>query len=100
MPFDFAVFLKGFPHLIALIEFHGEQHYRPVTFGSRTKDPKENLRRIQQSDSIKKEYCNDKQIPLLVIRWDEADEIETKIDEFIETVKNNSEPSEKSDCAA
>jgi len=30
MPFDFAIFKNG--KLVCLIEFDGEQHYRPIDF--------------------------------------------------------------------
>lgn len=77
LPFDFAVFNDD-NELLFLIEYQGEQHYKPFNF-NRNKNPEimeENLKKIQLRDKIKKEYCEKNKIPLLTIPYWEFDNIE------------------------
>lgn len=61
--FDFAIFKNE--KLYCLIEFQGPQHDKPVEhFGG-----KEQFLILQENDAIKKEYCNNKQIPLIIIPY-------------------------------
>lgn len=65
LPFDFAIFEEG--NIKLLIEYDGEQHYKPY----RTENGEEKLRKIQKNDNIKNEYCNNNDIDLLRIPyWD------------------------------
>ena len=64
LPFDFYL-----PDLNLCIEFDGEQHYKPVKLWGGL----EGLRKIQESDQIKKQYCIDNNIRLLRIRFDNKD---------------------------
>ncbi|QSF43347.1 hypothetical protein [Paenibacillus tianjinensis] len=64
LPFDFAIFNRD-ENLLFLIEYNGEQHYKPVDlFGGINK-----LLKQQENDEIKIKYCNDKHINLLIIHY-------------------------------
>lgn len=68
---DFAILDKSQnPKL--LIEYDGEQHFKPVKgWGG-----EEGLKGVQLRDSIKNTYCKDHNIPLLRIPYTEKDHIE------------------------
>ena len=62
LPFDFYL-----PELNVCIEYDGIQHYEPIKhFGG-----EEALTEIKKRDKIKTNYCNDNDITLLRIRYDE-----------------------------
>lgn len=63
--FDFAIFDQG--HLICLIEFQGQQHYQKV-YGT-WRDTEEDFKLRQKRDEIKREYCKNKNIPLIEIPY-------------------------------
>ena len=67
-----------------LIEYDGEQHYRPVNFGG-CSDSKALLSHnaTKFNDNIKNQYCKDNNIPLLRIPYWEFDNIETILEEFL-----------------
>jgi hypothetical protein len=81
LPFDFAILKENI--VIALIEYHGKQHYTPISFGSKTRCPEEMFKEIQQRDLIKKQWCETKNIPFLEIPYTEFDNIENIIIEFL-----------------
>jgi len=66
LPFDNAIFNDN-NNIILLIEYQGEQHYKPVKhFGGETKFKKQ-----VRNDKIKKQFCKINNIPLLIIPyWD------------------------------
>lgn len=67
--FDFAVFKEQ--QLYCLIEFQGDQHYKPVEwFGG-----EENLKVVQARDDIKREYCKKNNIKLIEIPYKDKDEL-------------------------
>lgn len=73
VPFDFYI-----PEYNILIEYNGIQHYKPIgLFGG-----EEHLKYRQNNDNIKKNYCKENNIPLLIIRYDDKD-IEKTIKDFI-----------------
>lgn len=73
LPFDFYI-----PEYNILIEYNGIQHYKPIgLFGG-----EEHLKYRQNNDNIKKNYCKENNIPLLIIRYDDKD-IEKTIKDFI-----------------
>ncbi|MEI4827996.1 hypothetical protein WAX78_00715 [Bacillus sp. FJAT-53711] len=76
MPFDFAVFINE--NLICLIEYQGGQHYAPVDFFGGVETFEDLLIR----DTIKKQYCISKGIPLLVIPYWEFDNIEEILENY------------------
>jgi len=59
LPFDFYL-----PKYNTCIEFNGKQHYEPVSiFGG-----EEVFKNQQERDEIKKEYCKQNNIPLVIIK--------------------------------
>jgi hypothetical protein len=75
--FDFAVFHER--RLIAVVEYHGEQHYRPVDFfGGEAA-----FRGCRKRDGIKRDYCRSNGIPLLEIPFNDADRIPEIVAAFI-----------------
>ncbi len=81
LPFDFAIFDSN-KTLKALIEFNGEQHYRPVRkFGGKKAFVNQTAR-----DKIKIEYCSSNNIPLLIIKFDQKDSINEIIESFLKTI--------------
>ncbi len=61
--FDFALLREN--KIVALIEYDGEQHYRPtLRYGG-----EEKLRLVQERDRIKNEYCKRKGIRLIRVPW-------------------------------
>ena len=77
LPFDFQVTVKGRK---GLIEFNGEQHYSKLGGFF-------DLDLIQKRDRIKKEYCQENKIPLLVISYEEYSDIENKVDHFVNSLR-------------
>ena len=81
LPFDFAI-LNTNEDVIGLIEYQGEQHYRPIDyFGGEEKYNKQVAR-----DNIKKEYCKKNNIPLLLIPYWDYKNIEKIINDFINNI--------------
>lgn len=73
--FDIATF-KG-DKIVALIEFDGAQHYRPVKrFGGEA-----TFKVIQRRDAIKTQYCTDNGIPLIRIPYWDFDNIDAILTE-------------------
>lgn len=52
-----------------LIEYDGEQHFTPQTFGSSTLNGEEKLALTQEYDSIKNKWCLENNIPLIRIPY-------------------------------
>lgn len=80
LPFDFAVFNEG--KLICLIEYEGIQHFEPVKFFGGV----ENLRVVQRRDGIKREFCKSKGIKLIEIPYWEKENVESILDEELNTL--------------
>ena len=79
LPFDFYL-----PDFNILIEYDGEQHYRPVNFGGKTKEKAlQQFKTIQKHDLIKNEYCDRNQIALIRIPYTETDNIKNILDKFM-----------------
>ncbi|MEN6290519.1 MAG: hypothetical protein ABFD07_00680, partial [Methanobacterium sp.] len=62
LPFDFYL-----PDYNICIEFHGQQHYNPINYWGGRKGFEKQTKR----DLIKKNYCKNNNIKLIVIRYDE-----------------------------
>lgn len=76
--FDFAILLDN---KILIVEFNGLQHYKAVKyFGGIVR-----LKRCQENDNIKKEYCIANNIPMLIIKYNEFNEIASMLDDFIKS---------------
>jgi len=78
LPFDFVVFQDD---KIKAIEYQGEHHYMPVTFGGG--DNKLNFDRIKITDGIKKKWCEENQVPLLAISFIDFDNISMILNDFL-----------------
>lgn len=80
LPFDFYL-----PKYNLCIEYDGEQHYiiREKRFGS-TEKPKEILNQIKQRDKIKDDYCKINNINLLRIKYDQFNNIEKILKEYLD----------------
>jgi hypothetical protein len=76
LPFDFAIFDKN-NILFCLIEFQGEQHYKPVKWFGGVKK----FESLQKRDNIKKEYCKNNGIKLIVIPYWERNSINSILEE-------------------
>lgn len=87
LPFDFAIFHPKTKKLLFLIELNGEQHYYPYTFANENSDKKkENLKQRKKLDAIKRKFCTDNKIPLLIIKYTEFEIKEKIFDEFYKKV--------------
>lgn len=82
LPFDFYL-----PKYNLLIEYDGQQHYRPVNFGGISdEEAYENFKITQLHDSIKNNYCDVHNIPLLRIPYWEQKNIEQIILDKIKSI--------------
>ena len=78
LPFDFATFSDN--GSIQLIEFHGEQHYRPIEYwGGKNK-----FRKVKKNDMLKTKFCENHGIPFLVISY--KDDIQMLLSKFLKKV--------------
>lgn len=74
--FDFYI-----PNLNTCIEYDGEQHYRPVTFGGNNDTKAEERYRLNiLRDKIKTDYCKNNSINLIRIPYTDFDNIESILD--------------------
>jgi len=81
LPFDFAIFNNG--ELLGLIEYQGQQHFFVPSW---SKNKETNIKNFEDTlfrDSIKKKYCEDNNIPILYISYEEFNIVEDKILEFL-----------------
>ena len=79
--FDFALF-NSLNKIVGLIEFQGEQHFYPVnTFGGI-----DSFIERKFNDNKKIEYCNNNNIPLLLLR--KNDNMELKLNKYITKIYN------------
>lgn len=79
LPFDFAVFDHN-QELLGLIEFNGIQHYQAVRrFGG-----KKALEGQTKRDAIKRLFCEENNIPLLVVKYDQTDDIPALVGKFLQ----------------
>lgn len=62
LPFDFYI-----PNINTCIEFQGAQHYEPL----HCRGGEEEFKLILLRDSIKQQYCKDKNINLILIKFNE-----------------------------
>lgn len=76
LPFDFYL-----PDFNALIEFQGEQHFRPVDFSytptrAASEKTKKIFKDLQERDRIKKEFANQNGFNFIEINYKEINKIE------------------------
>ena len=78
LPFDFAVFECG--KLAYLIEYDGEQHFKPINFnGINEAESLKVFNKCKHNDNIKDKYCKENNINLIRIPYFEFDNIENII---------------------
>lgn len=75
LPFDFYL-----PEFNICIEYDGEQHFRPVDFFG----GEEGLEERQRNDIIKTQYCQNNNIRLCRIRYDQ--DVKQKLDEYLSEI--------------
>lgn len=81
--FDFAIF-SSINELICLVEYDGEQHFRPVNFGGISNELAEfNFKTTAYNDSLKNEFCKLNKIKLLRLPYYLSEE---KIKEMITNI--------------
>ena len=81
LPFDFYI-----PSLNICIEYNGEQHYKPVRFnGMHKRNAHTNYELQTIKDDIKKSYCTENGITLIVIPYWEFTSIESIIEPYLKT---------------
>ena len=74
LPFDTMFYVDK---KLCLIEFDGEQHYRPVAFGNMTDEQaKQQFETNKKRDEIKNTYCEQNKIKLIRIPYWDFDKIE------------------------
>lgn len=77
LPFDFYI-----PSLNACIEYDGEQHFRPVSFGGHNAEKAlQKFKETCKNDNIKNEYCKNNKIKLIRIPYTEFNNIERFLEE-------------------
>jgi very-short-patch-repair endonuclease len=81
--YDFKVMIDEVKFV--LIEFDGEQHFRPVNFGGgkTAQQILDDFKQTRTHDRIKDSYCTDNGIALLRIKYDQVDLSGVMITEFI-----------------
>lgn len=85
--FDFGI-LDSDENLIGAIEYNGNQHYKPFDF-SRNKEQENALKEYKilcLKDNIKKEWCEKNNIPMLILKYDEDDNLENNVVSFLTTL--------------
>jgi len=77
LKFDFGIFECINRNIEFLIEYDGEQHFRPVRFHGISKEKAQNnFIKTKEHDEIKNKYCISNNIPLIRIPYWEYDNIE------------------------
>lgn len=72
LPFDFALFSDE--KLLGLIEFDGQQHFKPYTFNNCSEEEAyKKYKQCVDRDIIKTNYCIDKHIKLLRITYEDLE---------------------------
>lgn len=75
LPFDFAIFYQN--KLYCLIEYDGEQHFKPVNFnGISDEKALELFNKTKTRDEIKNSYCKTNKISLIRINYNDYNKIE------------------------
>jgi hypothetical protein len=83
LPFDFGIYENS--ELLYLIEFNGIQHYRPMLgrWGISNEKADYLLQQIKIRDSIKKNFCEEHNIPLLIIPYNRLNSVGKYLEQFI-----------------
>ncbi len=79
LPFDFAVYFEN--KLLCLIEYQGQQHYKPADYFGGYKSFEQTV----HNDNIKRMYCNKRNIPLIEIPYWETENIKEILEKELKT---------------
>ena len=83
LPFDFYI-----EKYCLIIEYDGQQHFKPVDFAGKGEEWSiQNMRETQRRDAIKNQYCEDNNINILRIPYWEFDDIEKLIKDKLNSLK-------------
>lgn len=83
LPFDFGIYDKD-DKLLCIIEYDGKQHFEPIRFNGMTPErAKEAFEIGQIHDKQKNNYCTDKNIPLLRIKYTQIDMLDKIVEHFL-----------------
>lgn len=99
LPFDFSIYNNE--ELIGLIEYQGKQHFIVGGWGGKKYKEKneQNFINVQRNDNIKKTWCENNNIQLLLLNYKEDKKLKENIQKFLieigamkdESDKNNIE---------
>lgn len=94
LPFDFAIYKDN--ELVGLIEYQGKQHYIVGGWGGKKYKEKneQNFINVQRNDNIKKTWCENNNIPLLLLNYKEDKKLKENVENFlieIGVIKNESD---------
>lgn len=82
LPYDFAI-LNSQDEVLGLIEYDGEQHFRPVSFFG----GQDRFQDVVTNDSTKNKYAIDNNIPLLRCNYMQTDQqVTEEVADFINTI--------------
>lgn len=88
--FDFEVQLGTEFDEPLFIEYDGEGHYSPIRFGNQSESmAKKNYERTKKNDAKKDKWCKDWNHPLLRIHFNDFNNIEKLVKEFVEANRNH-----------
>ena len=80
--FDFLIENENYKPIV--IEYNGEQHYRPVTFGKNSQEKaEENFKKQKEHDNIKREFCKKYDYNLLEIHYKDYGDINKIISGYL-----------------
>ena len=80
LPFDFGIIKDN---KILLIEYQGEQHFKPINFGGTSVSPEQLFIDVKKRDNIKLTYSTINKIPLLQISYKKLKNIDIILTQFL-----------------
>lgn len=82
--FDFCIFNDDGKTIKLLLEYQGEQHYRPADFAGKGEEwSKESLKNCKRLDRLKRLYCKSHGIPLVAIKYTQKNNLESIISNLL-----------------
>lgn len=83
LPFDLVLY-DNFGKVSAIIEYDGEQHFKPIFPLNKSIEEKElKLKMQKENDSIKNNFCKTNNIPLLRLNYQNINNMNNIIDKFL-----------------
>lgn len=83
LPFDFSIYKDN--ELVGLIEYQGKQHFIVGGWGGKKYKEKneQNFINVQRNDNIKKTWCENNNIPLLLLNYKEDKKLKENVEKFL-----------------